>query len=53
MLLMKAQQHIRTATMAPAESNIAEPEEFLPSNWPEVGAGAGAPDSKGEAELIG
>jgi len=34
-------KHSRTATMAPAQSNLAEPEDFLPSNSPELGAGAG------------
>jgi len=30
------------ATMAPAEWNLGEAEDFLPSNSPEEGAGAGA-----------
>ncbi|KHM99223.1 hypothetical protein glysoja_034748 [Glycine soja] len=50
MLLNKAQQS-RTPTMAPAQSNLAEPEDLLPSNSPELGAGAGASASK--PELIG
>ena len=44
MLLMNT-KHSRTPTMAPAESNLAEPEDFLPSNSPEVGAGAGASEA--------
>lgn len=45
----------RVPTMAAAQSNLDEPEDFFPTNSPELGTGGGedASSSGGAAQFIG
>ena len=45
----------RVPTMAAAQSNLDEPEDFFPTNSPELGTGGGedASSSGGAAQVIG